>query len=81
MKEEKITIAAVVDRDKHTSFFLPFQGYIGYTICIFHSYQVPIGLVYSIDDPTEIAIQKMIEASQTMITHSSQGELGRLNLL
>jgi len=26
MKEEKITIAAVVDRDKHTSFFLPFEG-------------------------------------------------------
>jgi hypothetical protein len=29
---------------------------------------VPIGLVYSIHDSTEVAIQKMIEASQRMIT-------------
>jgi hypothetical protein len=28
---------------------------------------VSIGLVYSIHDPTEVAIQKMIEASQRMI--------------
>jgi hypothetical protein len=28
---------------------------------------VSIGLVYSIHDPTEVAIQKMIEASQKMI--------------
>jgi hypothetical protein len=37
---------------------------------------VPIGLVYSIHDPTEVAIQKMIEASERMIaTHSQvQGE-------
>jgi hypothetical protein len=27
---------------------------------------VPIGLVYSIHDPTEVAIQKMIDASQRM---------------
>jgi hypothetical protein len=39
---------------------------------------VPIGLVYSIHDPTEVAIQKMIEASQRMITVNSQvGEEGR----
>jgi hypothetical protein len=25
---------------------------------------VPLGLVYSIHDPTEVAIQKMIEASE-----------------
>lgn len=29
---------------------------------------VSIGLVYSIHDPTEVAIQKMIDASQGMIT-------------
>jgi hypothetical protein len=29
---------------------------------------VSIGLVYSIHDSTEVAIQKMIEASQRMIT-------------
>jgi hypothetical protein len=31
-------------------------------------------LVYSIYDSTEVAIQKMIEASQRMITMNSQGE-------
>ena len=37
---------------------------------------VSIGLVYSIHDPTEVAIQKMIDASQRMMaTHSQlQGE-------
>jgi hypothetical protein len=37
---------------------------------------VPIGLVYSIYDSTEVAIQKMIEASQRMIDVNSrvQGE-------
>jgi len=33
---------------------------------------IPIGLVYSIHDPTEVAIQKMIEASQRMIDVQSQ---------
>jgi hypothetical protein len=33
---------------------------------------VPIGLVYSIHDSTEVAIQKMIEASQRMIDVQSQ---------
>src|SRR5215211_7253250 len=33
---------------------------------------IPIGLVYSIHDPTEVAIQKMIEATQRMITVQSQ---------
>jgi hypothetical protein len=33
---------------------------------------VPIGLVYSIHDSTEVAIQKMIDASQRMITMHSQ---------
>ncbi|HEU4443039.1 MAG TPA: hypothetical protein VFR94_00015 [Nitrososphaeraceae archaeon] len=37
---------------------------------------VSIGLIYSIHDPTEVAIQKMIEASQRMIMINSQGELG-----
>jgi hypothetical protein len=37
-------------------------------------------LVYSIHDSTEVAIQKMIEASQRMITINSQGEeLGGIN--
>jgi hypothetical protein len=33
---------------------------------------VPIGLVYSIHDPTEVAIQKMIDASKRMIDVQSQ---------
>ena len=33
---------------------------------------VSIGLVYSIHDSTEVAIQKMIEASQRMITMHTQ---------
>jgi hypothetical protein len=33
---------------------------------------VPIGLVYSIHDSTEIAIQKMIDASQRMIDVQSK---------
>jgi hypothetical protein len=39
---------------------------------------VPIGLVYSIHDSTEIAIQKMIDASQRMLDVQSQveGEAG-----
>jgi hypothetical protein len=35
---------------------------------------VPIGLVYSIYDSTELAIQKMIEASQRMIDVNRQVE-------
>jgi hypothetical protein len=34
---------------------------------------IPIGLVYSIHDPTEVAISKMVEASQRMIIVNSQG--------
>jgi methyl coenzyme M reductase beta subunit len=40
----------------------------------FGHYQVSIGLVYSIHDPTELAIQKMIDASQRMITVNRQVE-------
>jgi methyl coenzyme M reductase beta subunit len=37
-------------------------------------------LVYnSIHDPTEVAIQKMIDASQRMIKINSQGQLGGMN--
>jgi hypothetical protein len=36
-------------------------------------------LVFSIHDPTEVAIQKMIEASQRMITMNSQGKLGGMS--
>ena len=40
---------------------------------------VPIGLVFSIHDSTEVAIQKMIDASQEIITMGSQGELGGMS--
>jgi len=41
---------------------------------------IPIGLVFSIHDSTEVAIQKMIDASQEIITMGSQGELGGMSL-
>jgi hypothetical protein len=37
---------------------------------------VPIGLVYSIHDPTEVAIQKMIDASKVMLETNTQGGEG-----
>jgi hypothetical protein len=37
-------------------------------------------LVFSIHDPTQVAIEKMIEASQRMLRVSSQGELGGMSL-
>jgi hypothetical protein len=37
---------------------------------------VPLGLVYSIHDSTEIAIKKMIETSQRMLKVNSQGGEG-----
>jgi hypothetical protein len=37
---------------------------------------VAIGLVFSIHDPTEVAIQKMIDASQVMLETNSQGGEG-----
>jgi hypothetical protein len=36
-------------------------------------------LVYSIHDPSEVAIQKMVEASQRMLKVNSQGELGGMS--
>jgi hypothetical protein len=42
------------------------------TICRFCHYQVSIGLVYSIHDSTEVAIQKMIDFSQRMIDVQSK---------
>jgi hypothetical protein len=40
----------------------------------------PIGLIFSIHDPTEVAIQKMIEVSQRMLKLNSQGvELGEMS--
>jgi hypothetical protein len=36
-------------------------------------------LVYSIHDPTEVAIQKMIDASQRMISKNSESELGGMS--
>ena len=37
-------------------------------------------MVFSIHDSTEVAIQKMIDASQEIITMGSQGELGGMSL-
>jgi hypothetical protein len=54
----------------------PLRASLFITICRFTDYWVSIGLVYSIHDSTELAIQKMIGASERMIaTHSQvQGE-------
>ena len=62
-----------------SSSFSPLSARLLLTILTFAILVVPIGLVYSIHDPTEVAIEKMIEASQRMITISSQGELGGMS--
>jgi hypothetical protein len=49
----------------------PLRASLFITICRFCHYD-PIGLVYSIHDSTEVAIQKMIDASQRMITMHTQ---------
>jgi hypothetical protein len=56
-----------------------FRARLLLTICIIRYYQVSIGLVISIYDPTEVAIQKMIEASQRMLKVNSQEDLGRMS--
>jgi hypothetical protein len=38
-----------------------------------------VGLVFSIHDPTEVAIQKMIDASQRMLKVSSKETLGGIS--
>src|SRR5918996_3843470 len=53
----------------------PFSAGLLLIICAFCYYGLH-GLVYSIHDPTEVAIQKMIEVSQRMIMINIQGELG-----
>lgn len=71
-----------VKKKKKTSFkntLSSFRARLLLTICIIRYYQVSIGLVFSIYDPTEVAIQKMIDASQRMLTVNSQGELGGLS--
>jgi hypothetical protein len=50
----------------------PLTASLFITIGRFGHYQVSIGLVYSIHDSTEVAIQKMIDASQRMIAMNSQ---------
>jgi hypothetical protein len=45
----------------------PLTASLFITITVFPSMVSSIGLVYSIHDSTEVAIQKMIEASQRMI--------------
>jgi hypothetical protein len=59
--------------------FSPLSAGLLLTILTFAILVVPIGLVYSIHDPTEVAISKMIDASQRMITMNSQGELGGMS--
>jgi ferritin-like metal-binding protein YciE len=59
-----------VKKKKKTSFkntLSSFRARLLLTICIICYYQVSIGLVFSIYDPTEVAIQKMIDASQRML--------------
>ena len=71
-----------VKKKKKTSFkntLSSFRARLLLTICIIRYYQVSIGLVFSIYGPTEVAIQKMIDASQRMLKVNSQGEdLGRM---
>ncbi len=71
-----------VKKKKKTSFkntLSSFRARLLLTICMIRYYQVSIGLVFSIYDPTEVAIQKMIDASQRMLKVNSQGEdLGRM---
>lgn len=71
-----------VKKKKKTSFkntLSSFRARLLLTICIIRYYPVSIGLVFSIYDPTEVAIQKMIDASQRMLKVNSQGELGGLS--
>lgn len=71
-----------VKKKKKTSFkntLSSFRARLLLTICIIRYYQVSIGLVISIYDPTEVAIQKMIEASQRMLKVNSHVELGGLS--
>jgi hypothetical protein len=49
----------------------PFSASLFITIIAFSHYD-PVDLVYSIYDSTEVAIKKMIEASQRMIDVNSQ---------
>jgi hypothetical protein len=50
------------------------------TIPTFRHYQVPIGMVFSIHDSTEVAMQKMmVDASERMLRINGQGELGGIN--
>jgi methyl coenzyme M reductase beta subunit len=51
----------------------PFSARLFLTIFTFRYNQVLIGLVFSIPDPTEVAIQKMIDANQRMSKMDSQG--------
>jgi hypothetical protein len=50
----------------------PLTASLFITIGRFGHYGLSIALVYSIHDPTEVAIQKMIDASQRMIAMNSQ---------
>jgi methyl coenzyme M reductase beta subunit len=58
--------------DKTPCSLSPFNASLFITIGRFHHYQVSIALVYSIHDSTEVAIQKMIDASQRMVAVNSQ---------
>ena len=65
----------------HAAFFIllplsPLGAMLFIILKVFRCYG-PIGLVFSIYDSTEVAIQKMIEATQRMIKVSVQSEEGR----
>jgi hypothetical protein len=74
----------MIDANKLIFFFSsslsPLTASLFITICGLRHYGI-IGLVYSIHDPTEVAIQKMIDASQRMIRINYQEgeELGGMS--
>jgi hypothetical protein len=69
----------------HGAVFISYQSpsyaWLLLTIITFRHYHVPIGLVFSIHDSTEVSIKKMIETSQRMLRINSQGreELGGMS--
>ena len=69
----------------HGAVFISYQSpsyaWLLLTIITFRHYHVPIGLVFSIHDSTEVSIKKIIETIQRMLRINSQGreELGGMS--
>jgi hypothetical protein len=57
----------------------PFSRRLSLAICIFHCYGPHQFGLFSVHDPTEVAIQKMIDASQRILKVNSQDELGGIS--